>query len=222
MSTDSNHAAVRALLARGGDDRAQPRASRRSYRPLIFIAVLCTAPVVASYVAYYLAPPSGRTNYGELVLPQRSAPTLALRTLSGAPYDLHSLRGQWVLLQVDRGACAEACQGKLWNMRQVRLTTGRERERVARVALLVDETPLAADRLRDYDGTVFARADERELQRFLLPPERAGVAGNDNALADHIWIIDPLGNLMLRWPKNADPNRMKKDLARLLAASRIG
>ncbi len=222
MSTDSKHAAVPAPLAAGDDDRAQPHGSRRGYRPLILVAVLCIAPVVASYLAYYLAPPSGRTNYGELVLPQRGTPALALRTLSGASYDLRSLRGRWVLLQVDRGECADACQRKLWNMRQVRLTTGRERERVARVTLFSDQTPLAANLLRDYDGTVFARADQRELQRFLLPPESAGAAGDDSALADHIWIIDPLGNLMLRWPKNADPNRMKKDLARLLAASRIG
>ena len=65
-------------------------------------------------------------------------------------------------------------------MRQVRLTTGRERERVARVTLLSDQTPLAANLMRDYDGTVFARADQRELQRFLLPPESAG-AGDDTS-----------------------------------------
>jgi len=221
MSTDPNQPAAPALLA-VGDDRRAPRTSRRGHRPLLFIAALCIAPVLASYLAYYVVPPSGRTNYGELVLPQRSTPALALRSLTGAPYDLHALRGQWVLLQVDRGQCADACQRKLWNMRQVRLTTGRERERVARVALLIDEAPLATNLLRDYDGTLFARADERELQRFLLPAEHAGAAGDGSALADHIWIIDPLGNLMLRWPRDADPNRKKKDLARLLAASRIG
>jgi len=39
---------------------------------------------------------------------------------------------------------------------------------------------------------------------------------------DYIYLIDPLGNLMLRFPRDPDPSRMVKDLQRLLKASRIG
>ena len=69
--------------------------------------------------------------------------------------------------------------------------------------------------MREHDGTLFLRAQPAELERFLALPE-------GGRLIDHIWLIDPLGNLMLRWPKDADPNKMKRDVNKLLKASRVG
>ena len=95
--------------------------------------------------------------------------------------------------------------------------TGKDADRVQRVWLIVDDAPLAAAVIREFDGTLFLRARSDEVAAFLpLPSEPAA------KLADHVWLIDPLGNLMLRWPGNADPNRMKKDLIKLLKASGIG
>jgi len=175
------------------------------------------APVIASYTAYYWLPPSGRTNYGALIEPQRPLPALALRRLDGTAVPATSLRGSWLMVHVDAGACEAACQKKLWQMRQVRLTTGKDADRVQRVWLIVDDAPLATAVIREFDGTLFLRARSDEVAAFLpLPAEPAA------KLADHIWLIDPLGNLMLRWPRDADPNRMKKDLIKLLKASGIG
>jgi hypothetical protein len=188
----------------------------RRYRTLYLLLAVCFAPVLASYTAYYLSPPAGRTNYGDLVEPQRPLPALLLRRLDGTAVAAGSLRGSWTMLQVDGGDCGAACEKKLWKMRQVRLTTGRDADRVQRVWLIVDEAPLATALLREFDGTLFLRAGRAEVAAFLPMADPA------SGLADHIWLIDPLGNLMLRWPKDADPNRMKKDLARLLKASGIG
>lgn len=175
------------------------------------------APVIASYVAYYYFPPSGRTNYGDLIAPQRPLPGLTLHELDGRPVDSSSLRGQWLMVQVDGGDCRAECQRKLWQMRQVRLTTGKDADRVERIWLISDSAPLPTMVMREYEGTRFLRADPVELRSFLALPAGAG-----GQLSDHIWMIDPLGNLMLRWPRQADPSRMKRDLAKLLKASRIG
>lgn len=189
----------------------------RRYRMLYLLLAVCVAPVIASYTAYYLLPPSGRTNYGTLVEPQRPMPALSLKWLDGTAVEAAKLRGSWLMLQVDGGACDAACEKKLWQMRQVRLTTGKDADRVQRVWLIADEAPLATSVIREYDGTLFLRAGVDEVAAFLPLPEAAGAK-----LADHIWLVDPLGNLMLRWPKDADPNRMKKDLIKLLKASTIG
>lgn len=189
----------------------------RRYRMLYLLLAVCVAPVVASYTAYYLLPPEGRTNYGTLIEPQRPLPALSLRQLDGAIVPAVNVRGNWTMLQVDRGDCDARCEKKLWQMRQVRLTTGRDADRVQRLWLIVDDAPLAAMLMREFEGTRFLRARTEELAGFLPLPERPGAT-----LADHIWLIDPLGNLMLRWPKDADPNRMKRDLAKLLKASRVG
>ena len=187
------------------------------YRMLYLLLAVCVAPVIASYTAYYLLPPSGRTNYGALIEPQRPLPALSLRRLDGTAVEAASLRGSWLMVQVDGGECGAACQKKLWQMRQVRLTTGKDADRVQRVWLIVDDAPLATAVIREYDGTLFLRTRADEVAAFLpLPAEPAA------RLADHIWLIDPLGNLMMRWPKDADPNRMKKDLIKLLKASGIG
>ena len=189
----------------------------RRYRMLYLLLAVCVAPVIASYTAYYLLPPAGRTNYGALVEPQRPLPALSLRRLDGTAVEAASLRGSWLMVQVDGGECDAACAKKLWQMRQVRLTTGKDVDRVGRIWLIVDEAPLATSVIREYDGTMFLRARADEVAAFLPLPVGPGAR-----LADHIWLIDPLGNLMMRWPKDADPNRMKKDLIRLLKASGIG
>lgn len=189
----------------------------RRNRPLVVVALVCAAPVIASYLAYYAFPPSGRTNYGALVQPQRPLPMLATANLDKTPFDLKSLHGSWIMVAVDRAECAQPCQAKLWSMRQVRAATGKERDRIERVLLIVDGAPTSTMLLREYEGMHFLRASAAELQGFLaLPP------APDARLEDHVWMIDPNGNLMMRWPRAADPSRMKKDVDRLLRASRIG
>jgi len=193
------------------------RSHWRRWRVLYVLLAVCVAPVLASYLAYYVVPPGDRTNYGDLVQPQRPIPALALRQPDDSAFETVELRGRWVMLHVDAGECAETCQQKLWQMRQLRLTAGKERDRIERVFLIIDETPLQTLLLREFEGTLFLRARSAELRQFLALPETP-----DATLFDHLWLLDPLGNQMLRWPREADPNRMKRDLGRLLKASQIG
>lgn len=187
----------------------------RGRAKLLLVLAVCAAPVIASYFFYYVVKPESRTNYGTLIQPQRPLPPLQLRELDGQPVDAASLKGKWLMLMVDAAACPKRCEDKLYQMRQVRLTTGRERDRVERVWLVADDAPLTTILIRQYDGTRLLRADPRQLADW-LPTETGG------KLADHIWLIDPLGNLMMRFPKDADPNGTKKDLSKLLRASRVG
>ncbi len=80
----------------------------RRYRPLYLLLAVCLAPVIASYTAYYLLPPGGRTNYGALIEPQRPLPELNLRQLDGSAVPSASLHGSWTMVQVDAGACDAA------------------------------------------------------------------------------------------------------------------
>jgi hypothetical protein len=193
-----------------------PAASHwRRYRVLYLLIGVCLAPVVASYLAYYVFPPAGRTNYGDLIVPQRAAPALDLHLLDGAAYDLRRLRGNWVMVKVDEAACAEPCRKLLWEMRQLRTMQGKDADRIERVFLVTDAAPLDTQLMREYAGTHVLRASRAQLESFLP-------AGEGSRIEDHVFLIDPIGNLMLRWPKDADPTRMKRDLSKLLKASRIG
>ena len=189
---------------------------RHSRAKLLLILAICAAPAIASYLTYYFVRPEARSNYGELIEPQRTMPALHLKTLAGRPFDSAALRGKWLMLMVGDGDCAKACEDRLYHMRQVRLTTGKDRDRVARVWLITDAAPLSTMLMREYDGTEMLRADPREIAAWLA------IDGDARAVGEHLYMVDPLGNLMMRFPENADPNRTRKDLAKLLRASHIG
>ena len=179
---------------------------------MLAIAALCLAPFIAAVIAYYYWQPQGGMNYGELV-PARALTDPPLRQLDQRAFRLSELKGKWVLLQLDAAECAAACKAKLYNMRQVRLAQGREMERIERVWLILDEAPLETQLIREYDGTRMLRAGGTPMLAEFSPLPSA---------RDHVYLIDPLGNLMLRFPRDADPRKMHKDLTRLLRASRIG
>jgi hypothetical protein len=179
------------------------------------VLLVCAAPVIASYLAYYVFPPSGRTNFGTLIEPQRPVPELSLATVDGKPYRFASLLGQWVLLHVDSGACDKPCVDKLYALPQQRTMTGKERERIDRVWLVGDAAAPSAALLREYEGTVVLRADPAQLAP-LLPVEPG------RRVQDYLYLVDPLGNLMMRFPADGDPSRIRKDISRLLRASRVG
>ncbi|MEI6300604.1 MAG: cytochrome C oxidase subunit I [Betaproteobacteria bacterium] len=176
--------------------------------------LICAAPVIAAWLAFFVFPPSKLMNYGDII-EARPLPDTALPLLDGRPFRLSELKGRWVMLQVDGAACAEACQAKLYQMRQVRTTQGREMERIERVWLIDDAAQLDTMVMRAFDGTRMLRAAGSPLLGQLPPAAGGGVR-------DHIYVIDPLGNLMMRFPKDADPSRIKKDIERLLKVSRIG
>jgi len=167
-------------------------------------------PIIASFLFYAFLRPVPTANYGELLLPPESITRSAFARPAGEPFRFPQLGGRWILLASDSGACADACRAKLVAMRQVRLALGREAERVAMVTVLGDASPLPAGLAAEQPDMVFARATAP------LPPSSATA---DRA---HIYLVDPLGNVMLRWPAQPDYKRMKGDLDRLLRASQVG
>ena len=181
----------------------------------MLVMAICAAPVIAAWLAFFVFPPGKLMNYGELI-EARSLPDTALPLLDGKPFRLAEMKGRWVMLQVDSGACPEACQIKLYQMRQVRLTQGREMDRIERVWLIDDAAQLDTTVMRAFDGTRMVRAAGSPLLGQFPVPSRGGQR------RDHIYLVDPLGNLMMRFPKEADPSRIKKDIERLLRVSRIG
>jgi cytochrome oxidase Cu insertion factor (SCO1/SenC/PrrC family) len=187
-------------------------AKRRRRGRLIALAILtvCAIPFVVAVLAYNFFPPSGRLNYGELVEAKKLAAE-GLKRINGESFSLDELHGRWVLLQADRADCDPACREKLFDMRQARLAQGKDRDRVERLWLLLDDGRPPREIAWLCDGVVIVQGGAAFA---------AGPLGVD--VRDHIFLVDPLGRLMLRFPKDADPKRMIKDLERLLRVSRIG
>lgn len=178
---------------------------------LLALAALFAAPIVASVIAYNVVEPRATANYGELLLPPGPVTQQRLEAREGGPFAFADLAGKWVMVASDSGECAAICRDKLEAMRQVRLALGREAGRVERVLVVDDLRRPAAALLEEFSGT-----------RLVLTPTGLTLpagAANDRA---HVYLVDPRGNVMMRWPAGADRKRMLGDLKRLLKASQIG
>jgi hypothetical protein len=182
---------------------------------MLFVALICAAPVIASYFTYYVLRPEGRRNYGELIEPQRQMPSVAAQTLDGSQVPLRSLDGQWLLLSVAGGACVDQCEQNLYWQRQLRESLGREKERVDWVWLVDDAAPVREAIRPGLAQATVLRVPREQLAQWLQP-----AAGQ--ALQDHIYVVDPLGHWMMRFPARMDREgaaRAKRDLERLMRAS---
>jgi hypothetical protein len=183
----------------------------------LLVLLACAAPVIVSYFTYYVWRPSGRNNYADLIQPTRAMPdSLGLRTLEGAAVPSASLKGQWLLVVVAGGQCDRRCEDHLYTQRQLREMTGRDRDRLDRIWLVVDEAPIRAPIAQamstgDEPATVL-RVRRDALEQWLQ-------AAPGQALEDHLYLVDPMGEWMMRFPADFDPAKVKRDLDRLLRAS---
>lgn len=182
---------------------------------MLAVLAVCAAPVIASYFTYFVIRPEGRSNYGALIQPTRTLPALPLRTLDGAPVSAETLRGQWLLVAVGPAACAGDCEKRLFMQRQLREMLGRERDRLDKVWFVTDEAPMPAAlrmAVESAPAMMVLRVDRAALAAWLAPAP-------GQALDDHLYVVDPLGEWMMRMPPNAEPSKVKRDLDKLMRGS---
>ena len=195
-------------------DDEGPRTASGRWK-MIAVLLVCAAPVIASYVTYYVIRPEGRRNYGELIDPQRPLPALQAATLDGKPVDLRSLKGQWLLMSVSGATCDPACQQRLYFQRQMREALGKEKSRLDWIWLVNDGAAIDSRLQPALTTSTVLRVPNDALSQWLAP-----AAGQ--SLEEHIYLVDPLGNWMMRFPANMDAAgaaKAKRDLERLLRAS---
>jgi hypothetical protein len=188
------------------------RPAHRGRLSFFLIAAVGIVPIAAAYALYYWWRPATFTNYGQLI-PPTSIADVGVRQAGGTEFRLSAFKGKWVFLTVDSGVCDERCRQKLYKMRQVRLTQGKDMDRIERVWLIDDDANPSSALTAEYEGTRIVSARGSALLSRL--PARSSVR-------DHIYIVDPLGNLMMRYSSDADPSKMKGDVTKLLRVSRIG
>lgn len=184
---------------------------------MLLLVIIGAAPIVVSYFTYYVIKPAGgSTSYGTLVEPQRPIPdSLVVTGEDGKPLKLATLRGRWLMISVDSSSCDKACVTKLYFMRQIRAAQGPERERVVEVWLRTDADKVANVIQTAYPDTSMLVADPAQVSAWL--PTETGTK-----VTDHIYLVDPNGNLMMRFPKDPNPSKIKGDVTRLLKWSSIG
>jgi hypothetical protein len=183
---------------------------------MLIVLAICTAPVLLSYFFYYVVRPNGSaTAYSTLIQPAHPMPALVGRAEGGELGALQDQKGQWLLVTVGGGHCDPACERRLFMQRQLREMTGKERDRVDKLWLVIDDVPVAPAMLKALEATPamhILRLPREAVAAWLQPAP-------GHALEDHLYIVDPMGDWMMRAPADADPNKLKRDIDRLLRAS---
>ncbi|WP_295627750.1 hypothetical protein [uncultured Nitrosomonas sp.] len=169
------------------------------------------APVVVSYTLYFTDYRPESTHYGDLI-PIVKVLGSGINQSDNTILRMKDLHGKWVLVTVDSGQCDEACKEKLYFMRQVRLTQGKEKHRIERLWLINDNVGPDNELIKQYEDTYFVSAKDSEILRYIETQETQ---------TKHIYLIDPIGNLMMRFPEDVDGTKMGHDLKRLLHVSQI-
>lgn len=205
------------------NDPTEPDLTPRGRRQLVGLAALFFVPLAIAFWLYYGAHgwhPGGGTNQGDLIDPARPLPEVSLRRLDGAPTGPRWLTGKWTVLYVGDGACNARCRKVLFLTRQTRIALNKDEDRIQRVFLVTghccDRTYLAAE----HPDLLVARLEGPQgadlLARFpvydRVPVAEAGL----------IYVIDPLGNLMMSYGTAAPDKALLNDLKKLLRLSHIG
>lgn len=220
MSHDAQNAAqplnlsVHELPSPGVDPDA-PARTRLGRIKMALIMLACASPVIASYFTYYVIRPTGQPSHGVLVQPPVDLPTAAalpLTDLQGRTVDPRSLRDQWLLVVVADGACDSTCEKLLYAQRQLRETLGKEKDRLDRVWIVTGDQPPRAELTPALDGASVLRARREAVAAWLKPAQ-------GEPLASHLYLVDPMGVWMMRFPVAFEPAKVKRDVDRMLRAA---
>ncbi len=182
---------------------------------MALVLLICAAPVVASYFTYYMVRPEGRRNYGDLINPQRPLPDLRGTLLDGSSINLRALKDQWLLVSVAGGACDAACANHLYFQRQLREGLGKNKDRMDRVWLVDDAAAVPEALLAGLRDATVIRVPKDALAQWLAPQ-------TGRQLEDHLYVVDPMGNWMMRFAPGVDLQtapKIKKDLEQLMRGS---
>jgi hypothetical protein len=200
-----------------------PAAVRRGRRQLVLLAALFFVPLGIAFWLYYGPTgwrPSGDASKGDLVDPARPLPTLALATVDGTQTSPDFLRGKWSMVYVGDGLCDDRCRAALYLTRQSRIALNKDMDRVQRVFLVTGRCCDRGFLAKEHPDLLVARVDDDASAALLAPFPTYG--GMPLADAGRIFIVDPLGNLLMSYAPTAPDKALLTDMKKLLRLSHIG
>ena len=204
-----------------------PAKLNKSRITLLLVFLTCALPIVAAFYLYFFNKPDGTNNYGTILDPQVNVSTDVFKNINGDDFTMQQVADKWVLIQVINSQCDAVCQNTLYFQRQARASKGKEQGRIERVVFVTDDGPLETLLLRQFPNVHFVRASEEQLKSWL--PLEQGIVGSKGSgdigtVRDHVFVADPLGHVMMRFPPNhtLEFDKFRKDVSRLLWASNIG
>jgi cytochrome oxidase Cu insertion factor (SCO1/SenC/PrrC family) len=198
---------------------------RRGRRQLLVLAAIFFVPLAVAFWLYY-GPgnwrPVGGTNQGDLIDPAIPLAEVELTHPDGTRTRSDELfRGKWTMAYLGPGHCDERCRRALYLSRQSRIALNKDMDRVRRVFLATGDCCDRDFLQAEHPDLVVVALGNDDASRTLLEqfPSVDDAAARD---AGRLWVIDPLGNLVLSYSERSPDKALLTDLRKLLRLSHIG
>lgn len=201
-----------------------PDQKKRTNKEFIWLMVIFILPVIAAVILFNVngLRPTGTTNNGELITPARPLKNITLQQLDGGDFTNDQFQGKWTLVYISSSDCDDVCKQSIYKMRQLRWAQGDNMKRIQRLLLLADSEHVETLEpvLKKYTGMLTVTGDIKVVAEVISQFElknKAPALG-----ANRLYLVDPLGNLMMSYSVDAEPEGIIKDMKKLLKISQIG
>jgi hypothetical protein len=194
---------------------------QQNRRTILIIFAMTAIPFC---IAWYLSKhpalmPIAKTSHGELVIP--AVPTERTEFIGFDKFsrdNIKELSGHWLIVNVMPTAdCKQSCQEAIYNSKQLHLMLNKDLTRVRRVVLLLADTPAQATLNWWPNDTRLLKIKASDSLITKIKRIHKGVIFDGM-----LFLIDPLGNIMMQYAPGFDPYKVEKDLKKLLNVSQIG
>lgn len=185
---------------------------------LLVLAVFALPVVVATLMYVTGWKPSVTGNHGELIQPARFIEELSMQSMDGKPVKFSELHGKWTMVYFDSASCTEECMKQLYVMRQTHIAQGKDQDRIQRIFILTDTKAVDSlkTKLTEYSDMFVWTGDKSVLAKLT---QDFGIDAQETTVQQNIYLVDPMGNVMMRYSPKIDPAGIRKDLVRLLKYS---
>jgi cytochrome oxidase Cu insertion factor (SCO1/SenC/PrrC family) len=188
-------------------------------RNLFLVLAVFALPVVVATLMYVTGwKPSVTGNHGELIQPARFIEEISMQSIDAKPEKFSDLHGKWTMVYFDTAACPEECLKQLYNMRQTHIAQGKDQDRIQRLFILTDAKAVDTlkTKLTEYPDMLVWTGERSAISKLT---QDFGIEATNSTGQRNIYLLDPMGNLMMRYLPGMDPAGMRKDLVRLLKYS---
>jgi len=200
-------------------------ALNKGQRSLLVMAAIFIGPMLLAYLLVnnmHHFDEFKTKNHGELIDPAKPLQNIKLSRINGEEFKLSDLRSKWVMVYIGSATCDMKCSENLYKMRQSRLAQGGELKRIKRLYISVDGKPTSTLQtiLSEHQGLEVVYGSAAQIQQVLEQFDLSQQAVANETVG--MFIVDPLGNLVMRYQTGFEAKGLVKDLSHLLKASYIG
>lgn len=198
--------------------------TKKNRKVIIILLFIFVAPLIYAIWLYNTGwRPTSTSNYGELIIPARPLAAFTLKTLEGQKFVLDDIKQKWIMIYIGSASCKKACQDNIYKMRQVHTLQAKKQPRVQRLMILTDNVGLTELQVllnKEYPKMIVVSGSGDEVKKLV---EQFRIEKGEAVVGQHrIYLMDPLGNLMMYYPQGMDGGNIHKDLKNLLRKSQIG